>query len=466
MTNEDHAHWGQAAAAALQERYPNLAEVAHAGLSADCETLMAELDGPTAVSSQLQSIFTEFETGMKYLIDRHDTAQAEWQNEKTDLVNRLSNALLAKAEQPSGRRLSQDPDKFGGTEKDSTKRQQQYANWRSQIGRCFGVDSNIFNSEYRKIQHISSLLKDTAYEVHREKFDTITANPDNPEHWHWKTAADVFFTLNEQYETIDLSLQASRDFDNLYMTNKPFPNFLAEFTNLAARCNKTQEQMVEALRVKVSQELSDEITHRSSKPARSDFHAWAVLCQGIYNDLEEQKHVDKLRSARLGAARQGSAQRHGHTSAPNTQPQSQATVDAGDPMALDAIRPTREQCIQYGLCYYCKKPGHTKDQCVEKQQNDARRSIWNGLTRHSPNPSGRPVSGPPSGPRKPSTPFPRAPSTLRPNAAWGTFDQLRQMEPGFVTEINSLTGSTTPSVAETPQSETESTYSQPRQGKE
>lgn len=45
--------------------------------------------------------------------------------------------------------------------------------------------------------------------------------------------------------------------------------------------------------------------------------------------------------------------------------------------------------IQYGLCYYCKKPGYTEDQCVEIQQNDASRGILKSLTGRSPNLGGR-----------------------------------------------------------------------------
>jgi hypothetical protein len=44
-------------------------------------------------------------------------------------------------------------------------------------------------------------------------------------------------------------------------------------------------------------------------------------------------------------------------------------------MVLDARfgpRPSREQCIHKGLCFYCKKPGHNKDDCEEKRRNDAK----------------------------------------------------------------------------------------------
>ena len=54
------------------------------------------------------------------------------------------------------------------------------------------------------------------------------------------------------------------------MSNKPFQNFIAEFKSLASRCKKTTEQKVDALRLKVSQELSNAITHRDH-PQPTDY---------------------------------------------------------------------------------------------------------------------------------------------------------------------------------------------------
>jgi hypothetical protein len=83
----------------------------------------------------------------------------------------------------------------------------------------FGRDKNIFNTEYLRIQHIASVLKDDAYDNHREHFETITLNEENPSKWYWQTSRDVYAELNNQYETLDLSRQANIDFDCLWMKN-------------------------------------------------------------------------------------------------------------------------------------------------------------------------------------------------------------------------------------------------------
>jgi hypothetical protein len=57
------------------------------------------------------------------------------------------------------------------------------------------------------------------------------------------------------------------------MKNKSYPNFIARFITLAAKCGKTAKQKVETLRQRVSNELAIKITHRSNKLAKKIFKA-------------------------------------------------------------------------------------------------------------------------------------------------------------------------------------------------
>jgi uncharacterized protein YoxC len=141
----------------------------------------------------------------------------------------------------TARRISKDPDSFSGGEKDVAKRQQQFVVWQSQLQSCFAQDMGVFDTECRKILHIAGLLTDDTYELHRTYFDMITQNMTVPDTWYWKTTDDVFRTLSAQFEMMDLAQQASQKFDNLYMLNKPFQNFIAEFRTLAQRCDKTEQ---------------------------------------------------------------------------------------------------------------------------------------------------------------------------------------------------------------------------------
>jgi hypothetical protein len=389
-SQEQQLSWGRALASAIAP-WPQLQHLAKTvGITANPTDLTPILnrENTTDGIGPLSAFLTLIENAMDHQANQADTDNLDWQTKVTALqvridtdnldwqtkvtalqvrIDELTDALtraVGGRESGSGRRISEDPDKFGGIEKDIAKRQQQYVTWRSQIQRCFGMDEHIFNTEFRRIQHIASLLKDDAYDIHQENFETVTDNPTDPSRWHWQTHKDVFKTLNDQYATLDLSRQAGIDFDNLWMTNKPFQNFITKFNKLATKSGRTDVQKVETLKVKVSQELSDVALNRSDKPGPADFEGWCKLFQNIYQDLQEKDH---LRNNRPSARR---------TPAVPTQPSPAiipAATNAGDPMVLDARRrPSREQCAQEGLCFYCKQPGHSRDNCVEKQKNDAK----------------------------------------------------------------------------------------------
>jgi hypothetical protein len=75
------------------------------------------------------------------------------------------------------------------------------------------------------------------------------------------------------------------------MRGKFYPNFIARFIILAAKCGKTVEQKTEALRQRISDELTTEIIHHSNKPAKGNFEAWFKLYDAIYNDLQGEKYI-------------------------------------------------------------------------------------------------------------------------------------------------------------------------------
>jgi hypothetical protein len=273
----------------------------------------------------------------------------------------------------SRQRLTQDPPKFKGEERDITRRQQEYVNFRDHVNRCLTVDSSVFNSEFRKIQYLAGLLDGNTLDLNRENFRLITEHPEHPELWVWKTTKDVWAALDSQYETLDLSQDASIRYDNLRMTNKPFQNFVAEFNMLAAKCGKTSEQMVADMKLKISDELNNATQFRHDKPGKGDVMRWQKLYQDLYNDIQERHHIDKMRANR---GPQRSDQRQPSARQENRAPPQAQAMPPGDPMVLDAarsrMRPSREQCFREGLCFYCKKPGHNIDGCREKIDNDVK----------------------------------------------------------------------------------------------
>lgn len=345
--------------------------------------------------------------------------------EEIEMLKNTVKALSSRASEGGGtgssRRLSRDPEPFSGRERDVSKRQLLYSVWRSQIKMCFVQDSALFNTPQRQILHVAALLKDEAYDANRTKFDSVVNNA-NPELWHWQSADDVFSELDKQFETMDLAQEAGRKFDNLFMGNKPFQNFISEFRLLAGRCNKSNDQLVDALKKKISPGLADALKVQAL-PAKDAFDEWCALCQRLYNADVEFNHLSGFR--RSNAPRTAPAPAQPFAPAPSSALASSAPADDGDPMELDASRSrevARAHCIANGLCFYCKSADHQVQSCPLKRAADQRfPSFGRGRGRGG---SGR---GTPSSvsPRSSISNFGSRPSMPRSGGGGGPFSQLR-----------------------------------------
>ena len=166
----------------------------------------------------------------------------------------------------SDRQISHDPELLSGDDKNIAHQQETYANWKSQIQLNFVQDSNIFNTEKHQILHICGFLSGQAYQNNCDLLNIVTQHSDDPASWEWITAEAALTALNRQYETLNLSLSTSIALDKCYQKNRPFQNFLAEFTSLAKKCKKTEEQKVEALKKKVSESIVKALSTLDNPP--------------------------------------------------------------------------------------------------------------------------------------------------------------------------------------------------------
>lgn len=132
-------------------------------------------------------------------------SQRELANEYRVNMTNMSKALAPRVEGGSIRRFTKDPDAFSGDEKSLFKRQTEYQSFRDKVNGCHIRDSNIFDSEFRKIFHLWNLLSGSAATVFRPKFTSFLAHPDDPEMWEWKTIQEVWIALNAVYEPLDLA---------------------------------------------------------------------------------------------------------------------------------------------------------------------------------------------------------------------------------------------------------------------
>ncbi|KAK3904371.1 hypothetical protein C8A05DRAFT_13739 [Staphylotrichum tortipilum] len=204
-SNQQQVQWGKALAGKCQQ-FPRIASCLSTGITTDPEDLIQLISTPKPESVALRAAFDVIETYLSHL-------EYEHQRDHQDLQDQLNKATaaLAKAvvnanpdrEKP-GRRLTTDPDRFSGEEKDIAKRQVNFVNWRSQVGRVVQTDDHIYTTEFAKLQYAAGRLTGEAYWLFQDRFDKLTEKKDQPQEWPWKTVSDLFAELNGLYATMDL----------------------------------------------------------------------------------------------------------------------------------------------------------------------------------------------------------------------------------------------------------------------
>lgn len=264
------------------------------------------------------------------------------------------------------RRISSDPVKFNGEESDMTKRQQSYVNWKTQLRVFFVQDSSVFNIERIKLLHIFGLLGGDAYENNRLYFEQFIANPEDSSTWKLKTADQLFMSLDSQYETVNLKLDASIKYDKLYQRKTPFPNFIATFQSLATRCGKTEEQKVEALKRKVADEIAQQFRSLDRPPASDYFSGWVAKGSRFYENIQEYEHNLKTKG-------EGNRPYQNQFDKNSSSGKSTFTVSqGGDEMDLDQVtlfkltEKEKNICREHNLCFYCREQGHSIGECDRK----------------------------------------------------------------------------------------------------
>jgi len=250
-----------------------------------------------------------------------------------------------------------DPEVFTGEEKDTTKRQTEYTSWRTKINFRHHLDTAQFNTEYKKIIHIGSLLGGNALLAHKTALDTIMANGDDPMNWAWPSAQEFFVALDQQYDNLDLVALAQREIAELVQGGTPFPDFLTEFTVLADRCGYNNAQRVQTIRTKLNGKLKHALVSVYPTPGVDDWNGWVKVLRGIAENLANLDHQKRLANVNRNDFSRNR---------PAADPQ------GSDPMDLDRVhinKISREEMtyrIANNLCKRCGGSGHYAIQCDGK----------------------------------------------------------------------------------------------------
>lgn len=385
-SSAQHAQWGKTFADIVSSDLPHLKYIfEHYGIANDPTALITFLNSKDSSSPEALAFTAVLQSTNKSL-DSYRATITEGENQlhqlqlrcneqqtqltrKSDIIDQLALRPVTASATSRPHRLSKDPDKFTGEEKNVDKRQQEYTNWKSHIRTCFAQDSEVFNTPKRQLLHIIGLLSGNAYENNRTHFEGITDQPDNPEVWNWETATELFAYLDTQFQLVNVKLAAGIQFDQLKQGADEYPNFLATFNNLAGRCEKTNEQKVEALLKKVSHDIALKFSTNPNPPRMTDFDAWATLGQQYYQNMQlfDHNQSQKSKSNNYG---------HNFNNGNLTQTQNNASNTAGEPMQLDQISKLtdaeRNQLRVENRCFYCREPGHQAPYCEKKLKADAR----------------------------------------------------------------------------------------------
>lgn len=411
--------WGDALATTLSS-WPALAhELRVRGLDSDptvlIQTIKHTVDNPDDSSKQIsQALNSMFNTLNNASISLRDDAEnanqalnvaMESLNKQTAEIQRSDHQLqTAKAQinalnecnillkdlsklthTANTRRLSKDPPPFDGKEKHIETRQEQYLIWKDLVNLNFVKDPHIFTSERDQLLHICELLTGDAQTYNNGVMKAVMASTDHTT-WPYQTATDFFKALDKQYATLDLSRSASMKFDACLQGKRPFQNFLAQLRVLGRQCHKTDEQMVEALKKKVSDNIQQKLSGICDRPAVDNFEAWADKCQVFYLNQVEYEH-NRQYQAPIPHQQPRHAPAHTTATIPTPASTPVQAADYGDPMQLDAFRGQhidRDTCIAQSLCFYCKESGHGIEGCNKKKQADARRAAYRLLPIRPP----------------------------------------------------------------------------------
>lgn len=332
----------------------------------------------------VKDLFNYIENGFKDLLKENGDKGRE-----IEFLNvRLDELRNTRTGDSAPRRITSDPPPFTGEETDIVKRQIDFLNFWAQLQRVLTNDVDVFDTPYKQLSQLAGLMKGKAQYQYRVAISSLVSNPTDESKWSWKSTPatpsgeparsaleNAYLDLARQYVTVDLKLAAKFKFDELYMKDSSFANFLSELIDLGDQCGKTEDQLTDAMRMKVSTPLDKAVANQTERP--TTFDGWCALYQKLWDNLQESKHYAKLRQTHNPSSavnqHKNSQQNQKKNNGNQAKQQQQLLPPIGDPMQLDAISQTTFAFNRLDLhpnqCAYCRNFGHRKETCPERPEN-------------------------------------------------------------------------------------------------
>lgn len=389
-TQANNNLWGARVAAALNE-FPAIQDVLQqGGITHDPSPLLDALADPspaaTAFKTSLQAVFQTINQGMTHHMNstqstcdavlqasaEKDQHMAEKDRRIAELHTHVAQLLAREIQAPRmlapRRQNHTDPAKFNGKSTTSEDKQTRYNNWATLTQANLAIDTAYFDTDLKHFHYIFSLMEGGLLDTYREDFQNIVRNSTLPATWRWTSPAALWSTLDAQFNVVNTAQKAEHELLTVVMAQRDFHEFYTEFDTLAKKAKKNDAEKVMMLKSKITAALHDMALHRETQPGKEDYLGWSKLYADCWERKKDREHIARLRNMNPALQQDRNFQ---------NRPTTTSTTTATDPdaMQLDAFRqgrPDRGTCIQQGLCFYCKNPGHSVYECNEKKTNDAK----------------------------------------------------------------------------------------------
>lgn len=298
--------------------------------------------------------------------------------------------------------LAKDPKAFDASEKDATKRNTEYENWRSKILIRWTQDSHEFPDELKKVLHIGSLLTGSAWQGVQKGVTAILDNPTDQSKWAWTSGLALLSALDNTYRNFDAAAEAEKRLTLLSQKDEfsVFTDFITEFVPLCDRAEIDDATRVRYLRAKINTRIRKATVMQNPQPARDDWPGWLQLVSSLAKNIEHDEFQAKAYHQTQG----GKPNNINGNSQPSNN--NNGAAPKKDPNAMDLstarvgkVSPAEMQYrLDNGLCKRCGGQGHIAINCTPADRANVPPSRGAPqLGRGAPRGGGQPGRGAPRG---------------------------------------------------------------------
>lgn len=240
------------------------------------------------------------------------------------------------------------------------------------------ANSDRFPSPQSRMIYVMSRLDGNAYAQIQPFLRLEDGTPDFNDYHEILDKLDAAFGDPNHQENARLELMKLRQ------TNKTFSVFLAEFQRLVQESRADPAYLPLMLKDAISRELRDMLKN-NPPPRGCDYLAYCSHLQ----ELENRRLEFDQKPLRIGVVMPATPvpflRSNYRVDTPRFREKTPITPISGDPMDLDNVKGkkisepgVRDFCSLHHLCFYCKKPGHSANNCPNKSahaQNATRTRI-------------------------------------------------------------------------------------------